>query len=94
MITEKEVIHCAELARLQLTTEEIKLFTKQLDKILDYVAKINELDVKDVQPTAHILPINNIMRSDDSQSESLAVENVIEMAPESDDNFFVVPKVI
>lgn len=65
-ITKEEVRHVAHLARLAITEEEVEHFTEQLAKIVQFADKLNELDTSDVEPTTHVLPLENIMREDKS----------------------------
>ncbi|HEY4619486.1 MAG TPA: Asp-tRNA(Asn)/Glu-tRNA(Gln) amidotransferase subunit GatC [Nitrospirota bacterium] len=92
-ITRKEVEHVAKLARLALRDEEIDTLTGQLSNILTYVEKLNELDTRDVDPTAHVLPIKNVLREDEVK-KSLEREKAIGNAADRTDEFFRVPKVI
>lgn len=92
-ISTDDVRHVAKLARLHLGDAEINRFTEQLGTILHYVNKISQLDVKDVPPMAHALPLHNVLR-DDIVEPSLPVEKVLQNAPERDGNFFAVPKII
>jgi aspartyl-tRNA(Asn)/glutamyl-tRNA(Gln) amidotransferase subunit C len=92
-ITTKEVEYVAKLARLKLTEQEKDLFTQQLDSILDYMGKLNELDTEKVPPTSHVLPLKNVMREDEVKDSHLQ-EELLSNAPERDDNFFSVPKII
>lgn len=88
-----EIGHVALLARLKLTDDETKLFSRQVGSILDYINKLNELDIKDIEPTAHVLPVKNVFREDKSGT-SLPREKALQNAPESNDNFYRVPKII
>src|SRR5208337_4053558 len=63
-LTREEVLHVAELARLSLSPEEIELFTGQLNDILEYVEKLQELDTSGVAPLAHVIPLGNVFRED------------------------------
>lgn len=92
-ITKKDVEHVAKLARLRLSEKEKEKFAKQLDQILKYVDKLNELDTEKVKPTSHVLPLKNVFR-EDKAGKSLKVEKVLENAPEKVKGFFKVPKVI
>ena len=92
-ITRKEVEHVAKLARLALRDEEIDTLTGQLSNILTYVEKLNELDTRDVDPTAHVLPIKNVLLEDEVK-KSLEREKAIGNASDRTDEFFRVPKVI
>jgi len=92
-IDQPQVRKVAKLARLDLTDAEITEFTGQLSAILEYVEKLNELDTADVQPLAHCLPISNCFR-DDVVKESLGTEKTLANAPQRDDEFFKVPKIL
>jgi aspartyl-tRNA(Asn)/glutamyl-tRNA(Gln) amidotransferase subunit C len=88
-----DVRHVAKLSRLALSEEEIHRFGGQLESILGYVAKIGQIDMKDVEPMAHALPLQNVLREDVIEA-SLPVEEVLKNAPQTDGPFFRVPKVI
>jgi aspartyl-tRNA(Asn)/glutamyl-tRNA(Gln) amidotransferase subunit C len=92
-ITKAEVEHVARLARLELTEEEKARMLAQLDSILRYMEKLNELDTRDVEPTSHVLPIVNVMREDELRP-SLSQEEALANAPDRYDVFFRVPKII
>ncbi len=92
-INKKTVQYVAHLSRIALTREELEKLSNQLQEILDFIDKLSKVDIKGIQPTSHILPINNIFR-DDKTKESLPNEKTLENAPCKGDNFFVVPKVI
>ncbi len=82
-----------ELSRLELTPQEKQEFTMQLEDIIHYVEKINELDTTNVQPADHIVPLSNVFR-DDRVNESLPVQEVQKIAPQFEKNHFVVPRII
>ncbi len=92
-ISEASVRHAANLSRLKLSDEQVRFFTEQLSGVLDYIAKLNELEVDGVEPMAHPTDIVNRFR-DDVVTESLSVEKVLHNAPEADPPFFKVPKVL
>jgi len=92
-IDAQQVRKVAKLARLELTEAEIEEFTGQLGAILQYVAKMNELDTHDIEPLAHCLPISNVLRADEVR-ESLGTEKTLANAPQRDDSFFKVPKIL
>ena len=92
-ITKKDVLHAADLARLELTAEEQDLYTEQLSRILDYVEKLSELDTKGVAPTTYTVPLKTVMRADESRP-SLPHEEALSNAPDSDKDCFKVPKII
>ncbi|MNI75562.1 Aspartyl/glutamyl-tRNA(Asn/Gln) amidotransferase subunit C [compost metagenome] len=89
----KDVEHVAKLARLNLTDEERVMFTEQLNAILQYADKLNELDTENVEPTTHVLKLHNVMREDEVK-ESLSAEKVFRNAPEEEDGQFKVPAVL
>jgi aspartyl-tRNA(Asn)/glutamyl-tRNA(Gln) amidotransferase subunit C len=89
-ITREEVLHVARLARLELTDEEIERFTEQLSAILEAVAKVSELELGDVEPTAHPLDVVNVWAEDEPRP-SLAVDGALANAPEREAGFFKVP---
>lgn len=93
IISTEDVRHVAKLARLHLSPAEIEKFTGQLGTILQYVNHIGQLDVKDVAPMAHALPIHNVLR-DDVVEPGLPLEKVFQNAPLREGDFFVVPKII
>jgi aspartyl-tRNA(Asn)/glutamyl-tRNA(Gln) amidotransferase subunit C len=92
-ITMKEVEHVARLARLELTDEEKERMRAQLDSILTYIDKLNELDTSAVEPTSHVLPMMNIFR-DDEVRPSLSQEETLANAPDRQDLFFRVPRIL
>jgi aspartyl-tRNA(Asn)/glutamyl-tRNA(Gln) amidotransferase subunit C len=92
-ITREEVKHVATLARLELNEEELGLFTGQMDAILAYVDKLNELDTAGIVPTSHAVPMENAFR-DDIERPSIGVDKALANAPDRVESFFRVPKVI
>ncbi len=92
-ISRKEVEHVALLARLKLTDKEIEQFTGQLNGILTYMEKLNELDTEDVEPTSHVIEVGNVVREDRVQ-KSIPIEDALANAPERGDGFFKVPRII
>ncbi|HWR20630.1 MAG TPA: Asp-tRNA(Asn)/Glu-tRNA(Gln) amidotransferase subunit GatC [Verrucomicrobiae bacterium] len=92
-ITLKEVEHVARLARLELTTEEKERMRAQIDSILSYIDKLNELDTSAVEPTSHVLPMTNVFREDEVMP-SLSQEEVLVNAPDRHELFFRVPRIL
>ncbi|PLX85503.1 MAG: Asp-tRNA(Asn)/Glu-tRNA(Gln) amidotransferase GatCAB subunit C [Desulfuromonas sp.] len=92
-ITREQVEHVARLARLALKPEEIGALTGQMDAILGYVEKLNELDTEGILPTAHAVPMENAFR-EDAVRPSIGLEKALRNAPEPDPAGFRVPKVI
>lgn len=93
MIARQDVEHVAELARLELTPEEKERFSAQLNEILTYVDKLNELDTTQVEPTSHVIPMANVWR-DDEVRPSLDRELALQNAPDAAHFFFKVPRII
>jgi aspartyl-tRNA(Asn)/glutamyl-tRNA(Gln) amidotransferase subunit C len=89
----KDVEYVAKLARLNLSDEERETFTGQLNAILQYADKLNELNTDDIEPTTHVLHLSNVMR-EDVVMESLPQEKVFRNAPEEEDGQFKVPAVL
>lgn len=92
-ITRDDVTHVARLARLELTPEEAETFTGQMDAVLSYVGKLNELDTTGILPTSHAVPLENAFR-DDIVCPGIGVEAALANAPERVGSFYRVPKVI
>ena len=94
-ITRKDVEYVARLARLELSAEEKDKFAGQLESILSYIDKLNTLDTKNIQPTSHAISLNNVWREDElAQCPERAREMILNNAPEREDDFFKVKKVI
>ena len=89
-ISRDEVLHVARLARLALSDDEIDRLGAQLNAILEAVGKVSELDLADVEPTAHPLDLVNVWAEDEPQ-ESLPVEDALANAPDREAGFFRVP---
>lgn len=89
MITKKEVEHIAKLARLGLSEAEKEKYSKELSGILDYMEKLNEVKVKNVEPTAQITGLENIFRKDGNPHEAdfEKIKKIISQAPEREGNF-------
>jgi aspartyl-tRNA(Asn)/glutamyl-tRNA(Gln) amidotransferase subunit C len=85
--------HLSKLARLSLTDEEEALYESQLNGILDYMETLNSLDTKDVEPTSHVIALNNVDR-DDAPRPSLAQDEALMSAPDHTEKFYRVPKII
>ncbi|MFS0860395.1 MULTISPECIES: Asp-tRNA(Asn)/Glu-tRNA(Gln) amidotransferase subunit GatC [Paenibacillus] len=92
-ISNNDVQHVAKLARLNLTAEEEQTLTGQLNAILKYAEKLNELDTENIEPTTHVLHVSNVMREDETK-ESLSIGQVMRNAPEEEDGQFKVPAVM
>ena len=92
-ITEKDILHVAKLSRLSLSDREAAGFTAQLDRIIGFVDKLNEVDVSGIEPTASNLESKNITRPDAVRKDHTADE-MLKNAPERDSDFFTVPRII
>lgn len=92
-ITREQVEHVANLARLNLTEEEKEQMTKDMEAIIGFADQINSLDIADIKPTDHVIPINNVFR-DDVIAPSMDREKLLSNAPEQENGCFNVPKVV
>lgn len=92
-IDRQEVRHISHLARLKLTEAEAARFGAELSDILDYMAKLAEVNTEDVEPTAHALPVTNVFR-DDVPGKPLGGDRVLANAPDKAPPYFKVPKVL
>jgi aspartyl-tRNA(Asn)/glutamyl-tRNA(Gln) amidotransferase subunit C len=92
-ITLAEVEHVARLARLALDADEKDRMRSQLDAILGYVEQLRRVDTEGVEPTAHVLPLVNIMR-DDEVRPSYPVDAMLANAPDAQDGQFRVPRIL
>jgi aspartyl-tRNA(Asn)/glutamyl-tRNA(Gln) amidotransferase subunit C len=88
-----DVAYVAHLARLQLSETEMAKFSAQLKDILAYVAKLDELDVSGVEPTAHAAPLTNVFRKDEVRP-SIERGRILANAPEQARDLFIVPKIV
>ena len=92
-ISRKDVDHVARLARLDLTEEERDRLTTQLAKILDHAARVTSLATDGVEPTTHAIRLTNVMR-DDVQQPPLTQEAALANAPDQQDGYFKVPRIL
>ena len=92
-IARQEVEHVAVLARLALNETELDQVTDQMNQILGYVDKLNELDTDGITPTAHAVPVENAFR-EDIVRPSIGHDKALKNAPEAANNCFRVPKII
>ena len=92
-ITKEQVEHVAKLARLAITEEEKATFSEQLSSILTYVEQLNRLDTSKVEPTSHVISMQNVFR-EDRVKDCLPREEVLAGAPDASEEFFRVPRII
>ena len=94
-VNKKEVEHVAALARLTFTPDELELYTEQFNDILEYINRLNEVDLENVEPTTHVQPLKNVLREDYAVCSDAGVrEAVLREAPETEHGFFKVPPII
>jgi len=91
--TIKDVEHVAQLARLELNEAEKQVFAEQLNSILEYVERLNELPINGIEPLAHILPVYNVFRADEIQPGPPR-EEILANAPLVEDGQYKVPKIM
>ncbi len=92
-ITREEVEHVAQLARLHLEESELQKMTKQLDNILSYVAKLDELDTEGIPPTTHAFSVSNAFRKD-VVKDSLAQKDALVNCAKQNEEAFIVPRIL
>ena len=91
--SELDVAYVAQLARVNLTTEETQLFQRQLGEVLKYADKLKEVDVSHVEAAAHAVPIFNVFREDEPR-DWFTAEEALSNAPRKANNLFIVTKVV
>lgn len=96
MITEKELDHITWLCRIELSEYEKKKYTSKLNSVLDYFEELDEVDTKEVEPTYHVLPLNNVFRDDKTgyPTTSLLQEEALSNAPKKQNGFFKAPRMM
>ena len=90
---EMDFSRVVKLARIEITSEEAARMAPQLGEVLGYVEKLNGVNVEGVEPTAHAVPLSNVLR-EDKLADSLSREDALRNAPESSNGLFVVPKIV
>ncbi|MEX1141049.1 MAG: Asp-tRNA(Asn)/Glu-tRNA(Gln) amidotransferase subunit GatC [Thermoleophilaceae bacterium] len=90
MIDREQVLHVARLARLRLTDDEVERMTGELSTVLDHIEKIGELDLDGVEPTSHVIALENVLRPDEPRP-SLPRDVALAGAPDTDGVGFRVP---
>lgn len=95
MISKQEVQHIAKLARLGLTGKEVEKYQRELSSILDYVEKLKEVDVANIEPTSHHLKVENVTRKDEARSTKPEVRRkMMGLAPETKDGYLKVKTIL
>jgi aspartyl-tRNA(Asn)/glutamyl-tRNA(Gln) amidotransferase subunit C len=89
----EQVAHVARLARLELTEEELSRYTGQLASVLEFAAEIAELEVDDLEPMSHPLPLENVLRADEP-GPTLDRDEVLAEAPAAESGRFRVPRIL
>ncbi|RMD51247.1 MAG: Asp-tRNA(Asn)/Glu-tRNA(Gln) amidotransferase subunit GatC [Ignavibacteria bacterium] len=92
-VSKKDVEYIAKLAKLKLNESELEGYTSDMNEILEYIEKLNELDTENVEPLSHPLGSKNVLREDET-IESIDRSKALKNAPNANDEFFKVPKVI
>lgn len=92
-ISNKDVKEVADLARLEIEEEQLDKFTNQFENILKFISKLDELNTDDIEPTSHVLDMPTPLR-EDKVEEWLSQDEALKNAPQREDEFFGVPKVI
>jgi aspartyl-tRNA(Asn)/glutamyl-tRNA(Gln) amidotransferase subunit C len=90
MIDRDQVLHVARLARLKLTDEEVERMSNELSAVLGHIENISQLDLDGVEPTSHVVELENVLR-EDVPRPSLPRETILEPAPDATDEGFRVP---
>lgn len=90
MIDREQVLHVARLSRLRLSEEELDTLTGELASVLDHVDKLAEVDIEGVEPTSHVIPLENVLRTDEPRP-SLDRDVALSQAPDPHDGAFRVP---
>jgi len=92
-ITKEEVKKVAHLARLELNEDEINNHAEQLEKILDYIKQLEKIDTEDVACTTRAIEVTNVFRKDEQKSSD-CIDELLELGPSREDQYFKVPKII
>ena len=94
MAIDKDTVkYVAHLARIRLTDKELGLLSRQLEDIVNFIDKLKQVNVDQIKPTSHILPVNNVFRKD-KPVKSLNIKGALSNAPAQKEGFFIAPKVI
>lgn len=93
-LTREDVLKLARLARLDLSDEEVEAFRKELSAILEYVAQLNNADVAGLEPTTQVTGLKNVMRQDDVADYGMSPEDLLRLAPKTQDGQIKVNRMI
>ena len=92
-LSKEDVIKIAILSKLEFNDDEIENFRSDLSEILNYMNELNELDTEGISPLFNVLDLDDVTRKDEV-TDSLKQEEVLKNAPDKDENFIIVPKII
>lgn len=92
-VTKETIEHAADLARLNISEAEKEKFTSEMEKIISYVDKLNELDTTNVKPMEHVIPMQNVLR-EDVVTDSFDRDELLKSAPSHENGCYKVPKVV
>jgi aspartyl-tRNA(Asn)/glutamyl-tRNA(Gln) amidotransferase subunit C len=92
-ISVEDIKHLTRLSKLHFNQVEAGYYVQDLKRIIEYVEKLNEIDLEEITPTAHILPIKNVFREDEVK-QSMAVSEILKNAPDAQEDCFHVPQVV
>lgn len=92
-VSDKDVRYVADLARLQLSDEEVTHLSKDMNDILGYMELLNELDTENIEPLEHVIELSSRLRQDKAKPP-LSHDDALKNAPDADSDYFRVPKVI
>ena len=92
-LSKEDVIKIAILSKLEFNDDEIESFRSDLSEILNYMNELNELDTEGISPLFNVLDLDDVTRKDEVR-DSLKQEEVLKNAPDKDENFIIVPKII
>ena len=93
-LTRDDVLKLARLARLELTEDEIETYRTQLSAVLDYVAQLQEADVEGLEPTTQVTGLTNVTRADELVDYGVTAEDLLRLAPQSEDGHIKVKRMI
>ncbi|WP_269622311.1 Asp-tRNA(Asn)/Glu-tRNA(Gln) amidotransferase subunit GatC [Prochlorococcus marinus] len=92
-ITPEDVRKVAKLARLEISEEDVSIYTSQLEKILEYVAQLDNINTDNIPPTTRAVEVVNVLR-EDTVTKEIDREELLNLAPEREGEFYKVPKIL